>query len=248
MGEQDPGIGMRVRAGRDRLGWSREALAFHSGLSWAGIAQVESGRRRDVRSGTLAALATALGVSVDYLVLGRRGARMLDHRLSMYGSDEELVAAAAPFLSRAVEHQEPALAVTTRRNISLLRRGVGDAVDAIRFVESSSWHTSPLAALDDLEEFCATAFEQRAAWARVVVQLAWAQWPASAARSWIRLESLLNVAFAHSPVSILCVCDTRSLNTRIERQLSLTHPETSAPGDPAQSPACTDPRAFLLES
>lgn len=248
MGQQDPGIGMRVRAARDRRGWTREALAFQSGLSWAAIAQVESGRRRDLRSGTLAALATALGVTVDYLVLGRQGARMLDHRLLMFDSDEELVGAAAPFLARAAAHPEAALAVTTKRNISLLRRGIGDAADAIQFVESSTWPRSPLAALDDLEEFCANALEQRAAWVRIVAQLAWVQRPASLARSWIRLESLLNVAFAHLPVSILCACDTRSLNPRIERQLSLAHPGSTRHGEPAQSPAHADSRAFLLES
>ena len=61
-------IGETLRAARVRLGWSREALAYHAGMSWTAIAQIESGRRQDVRLSSLTALATALSVSVDYLI------------------------------------------------------------------------------------------------------------------------------------------------------------------------------------
>src|ERR1700738_2780915 len=64
-------VGRTLRSARERAGWSREALAHHSGLSWAAIAQIESGRRREVRLGSLVALANALAVSVDYLVGGK---------------------------------------------------------------------------------------------------------------------------------------------------------------------------------
>ena len=54
-------IGESLKAARERLGWSREALAYHSGVSWSAIAQIESGRRKDVRLSSLSALAEALG-------------------------------------------------------------------------------------------------------------------------------------------------------------------------------------------
>src|SRR5438105_15524308 len=60
-------VAASVRSARERAGWSREALAHYSGLSWAAIAQIESGRRQEVRVSSLLALAGALGVSVDYL-------------------------------------------------------------------------------------------------------------------------------------------------------------------------------------
>lgn len=246
MGEQDPGIGLRVRTARARLGWSREALAFHSGVSWAGIGQVESGRRRDIRAGTLAALAAALGVTTDYLLLGRPGARMFDHRLLVYSSEEELVAAAAPFLAGAAEPSKAALAVASKRNISLLRHAVGRAAAGVRFAESSGWYTSPLGALNAYEEFCATSLEQGAAWLRIVAELGWAHRSPSAARPWIRFESLLDLVFANLPVSILCVCDADSLRPAIGRQLSVTHRDQTPSGGPAPVSSDTDPRAFLL--
>jgi transcriptional regulator with XRE-family HTH domain len=207
---------------------------------------VESGRRRDVRAGTLAALAAALGVTTDYLLLGRPGASMFDHRLLVYGSDDELVAAAAPFLAHAFEHSEGALAVASKRKISVLRRAVGRAAPGVRFAESSGWHTSPLAALNAYEEFCETSLGQGAAWVRIVSELDWACWSSSAARSWIRFDSLLNLVFANLPVSILCVCDAGSLRPAIGRQLSVTHPEATAIGGPAQVSPDSDPRALLL--
>jgi transcriptional regulator with XRE-family HTH domain len=246
MGEQDPGIGLRVRTARARLGWSREALAFHSGVSWAGIGQVESGRRRDIRAGTLTALATALGVTTDYLLLGRPGARMFDHRLLVYSSEEELLAAAAPFLAAAAEPSEAALAIVSKRNISLLRRGVGRAGAGVRFAESSGWYSSPLAALNAYEEFCATSLEQGAAWVRIVAELGWAHRSPSATRPWIRFESLLDLVFANLPVSILCVCDAASLRPTVGRQLSVMHADESPSASPGRVSSDTDPVAFLL--
>jgi transcriptional regulator with XRE-family HTH domain len=249
MGEQDPGIGIRLRAARARLGWSREALAFHSGVSWAGIAQVESGRRRDVRSGTLIALARALGVTTDYLVLGGAdaGAGMCEHRLLRYRNEQELVSGVAPFLSDAVEQSGAALAVTKERNISLLRQAVGGAADSVQFVECSDWPSSPLAALNAYEEYCMTTLSDGVAWVRIVAELTWAGRSPAAARPWVRLESMLNLSLATLPVSILCVCDARSLRPPIERLLSVTHPGQTAPRGGAWASSGTDPRAFLLE-
>src|SRR4051812_43245566 len=82
-------IGTRVRAARERLGWRREELAFRSGVSWSAIAQVESGRRRNMRPGTLSALGEALGVTTDYLVRGGPASpAMFQHRALLYDTDE----------------------------------------------------------------------------------------------------------------------------------------------------------------
>src|SRR5579859_3174792 len=116
------GIGARVRAARDRLGWTREALAFHSGLSWSAIAQLESGRRSNVRPGTLVALSRPLGVSIDYLVDGRRSrSTMLEHSAFPYRSDDQFRATMGPFLAEGIERSEAVIAVTTAANIELLR-------------------------------------------------------------------------------------------------------------------------------
>jgi DNA-binding XRE family transcriptional regulator len=63
----EPSIAAALRRLRAEHGWSREDLAVHSGVSQAAIAQIETGRRIDVRLRSLVALADALGVSIDEL-------------------------------------------------------------------------------------------------------------------------------------------------------------------------------------
>jgi DNA-binding XRE family transcriptional regulator len=63
----EPSIAAALRRTREQRGWSREELALHSGVSYGAIAQIESGRRVDVRLKSLVALADALGVSLDEL-------------------------------------------------------------------------------------------------------------------------------------------------------------------------------------
>jgi DNA-binding XRE family transcriptional regulator len=63
----EPSIAEALRRTREARGWSREELAMHSGVSYGAIAQIETGRRNDVRLRSLVALADALGVSLDEL-------------------------------------------------------------------------------------------------------------------------------------------------------------------------------------
>src|SRR6187401_373714 len=106
-------IGASLTAARVRLGWSRETLAHHSGISWSAIAQIESGRRKDVRLTSLAALAEALGVSVDYLIGNSETIvrQLLEHRVLPYASDEELLSSAIPYLAEGIERSDALLAV-----------------------------------------------------------------------------------------------------------------------------------------
>src|SRR3954451_8074943 len=65
--QPDAGIGDRLAGARRRLAWAREELAFKAGISWSAIPQIKSGRRPHPRPATLSALASALGVTIDYL-------------------------------------------------------------------------------------------------------------------------------------------------------------------------------------
>ncbi len=120
-------IGESLRSARVRAGWSREALAFHSGVSWSAIAQIESGRRQDVRLSSLSALAEALGVSVDYLIgtTATLTPHLFGHQLLTYGSDEDYLEGAIPYVTEGLERSESLLVVTTPAQIALVR----DALD-----------------------------------------------------------------------------------------------------------------------
>jgi transcriptional regulator with XRE-family HTH domain len=247
---EDSGIGTRVRAARGRLGWTREALAFHSEISWSSVAQVESGRRRNLRPGTLTALAGALGVTVDYLISGGPASPpMLEHQVLLYATDEEFLNEAGPFLAAGVERSEALLAVTSRTNIDLLNDHLGAEADKVEFADATTWYSSPAAALGAYKDFANARLAAGAPWVRVLGEPgpAWSGGSGSETRLWTRYESLVNLVFAAWPVTLLCAYDERSIAPEIASHARVTHPHTIGPGAGADSPDYVDPGGFVLE-
>ncbi len=242
------GIGSRVRAARDRLGWTRETLAFHSGLSWSAIAQVESGRRSNLRPSTLMALSRALGVSIDYLVDGGQSPpTMLDHSAFPYRADDQFQTTMGPFLAAGVERSEAVLAVTTEPNIELLRAHLGADARRVEFVESSSFYTTPIAALRGYRAFTEDHLGRGAPWVRILGEPRWTERSDAEVRLWTRYESLFNLVFAASPLTASCPYDERSVAPEILRQAHLTHSHAFGGAGTAQNPDYADPGAFAFE-
>lgn len=247
-GSADNGIGTRVRAARARRGLNREALAFHSGLSWSAIAQVEAGRRTNLRPSTLQALARALGVTIDYLVSGGGAATpMLIHRALLYASDSEFLDLSVPFLTEGVERDEAVLAVTTDVNLKLLRGRLGDAAHRVEFAGRDGWYRTPVTAVDLYRDFLARKLETGATWVRILGEPPWATRPKAELPLWTRYEAMLNLAFAAEPVSVLCPYDKRALGEEIQGHARATHPETVGPDGTAASRDYADPFGLVLE-
>jgi transcriptional regulator with XRE-family HTH domain len=244
----DIGIGSRVRAARHRHGWSREALAFHAGISWSAISQLEAGRRRNLRPGTLAALAGALGVTVDYLVSGSAPrAPMLEHRVLLYESDADLMGAAVPFLSEAVDRSEAALAVTTAAHCELLRQQLGGAAGDVEFADQSTWCSTPGGALGRLRAFVEGHLEAGVHWIRILVEPVMAGRPDVELPLWPRYESMLNLVFRSAPLTVLCAHETAALDADILEQVLVAHPHTlSEAGELIASDDYLDPVEFVL--
>jgi transcriptional regulator with XRE-family HTH domain len=248
MGSGDNDIGTRVRNARGRLGWNRETLAFHSGISWSAIAQVESGRRRNLRPATLLALARALGVTIDYLVAGGGAPPpMLTHCALLYETDSQFLDAAVPFLSEGVERRESVLAVTTQPNVELLRNRLDAAAGAVEFADRSSWYRTPMAALASYRAFLHERVESGAPWVRILGEPLWNSGSDSELRSWVSYEAMLNLAFAAEPVSVMCPYDKRTVDGEICKQALSTHPQTAESDGLATSPDYSDPLSFVLE-
>jgi transcriptional regulator with XRE-family HTH domain len=242
------GIGSRVRAARERLGWTREALAFHAGISWSAIAQVESGRRTNVRPSTLAALSRPLGVTIDYLVNGGASRpTMLDHSAFLYGTEDQFRTAIGPFLAEGVERSEATVAVTTPSNIELLREHLGVEARSVEFIDASCFYSTPIAALEAYRGFAEAKLQHGASWVRVVGEPLWPEGSDAEVRLWTRYESLLNLVFAASPMTIVCPYDERFVGPEILSQAHLTHPHTVGDRGFAPSPDYTDPGRFALE-
>jgi transcriptional regulator with XRE-family HTH domain len=240
-------IAAALRLARGRVSWSREALAYHSGVSAAAIAQIESGRRQDVRLSTLAALAGALGVSVDYLAGTPTAAPALfQHRVVTYGSDDAFLAAATPFLSDGVAESHCLLAVTTPAKEALLRDALGDRAACVEFADWETWYRSPRHALDHYGAFVSQRSEAGAVWIRVVAEAAWANDTEAEIREWTRYESLVNLVFASNPATILCTYDERTFPGDVLDGARQTHPELVHGHDASPSGDYQAPQDYLL--
>ena len=244
-------IAATLKAARERLGWSREALAYHSGVSWSAIVQIESSRRKDVRLSSLSALADALGVSVDYLIGSAAASttpQLFEHRVFTYGSDEEFVAAAIPFLEEGIEQSQCLVAVLTHAKAGLIRDSLGERSGLVEFADWPDWYRSPKEALGRYGEIVKQKVEAGAAWIRVVAEAAWDDCTDAELLAWARYESLVNLAFATSPVTIMCTYDERSFSAEAIADARSTHPEVTYGSTTAASASYRDPRDFLLDA
>jgi transcriptional regulator with XRE-family HTH domain len=242
-------VGEAVRAARARVGWSREALAYHSGISWSAIAQIETGRRKDVRLNSLAALANALGVSVDYLIgqPATTASQLFQHRVATYATDDAFVAAAGPFLADGIEVSDCLLAVTTPAKTALLRDALDDRSAHVEFADWGDWYQSPRHALERYDAFVTERFDAGEVWIRVVAEAAWSGDTDEEIAAWTRYESLVNLVFASSPATILCTYDERSFPVEAIADAHLTHPEVVQGSSATPSATYRRPEHYLLD-
>ena len=174
---------------------------------------------------------------------------MLEHRALLYGTDEELLNVAGPFLAAGVERSEAVLAVTSRTNTELLRDQLGNDAGRVEFAEAATWYGSPAAALEAYKDFANAKLDAGAPWVRIVGEPgpAWTGRSDSQIRLWTRYESLINLVFAAWPVTLLCAYDEREVHSEIARQARLTHPHTIGQGAGVGTGDYVDPGGFVLE-
>jgi hypothetical protein len=219
-------------------------------VSWSAIAQIEAGRRRDIRLTSLSALADALEVSVDHLIGTAAAAsppQLFEHQVLIYGSDEEFLAGATPFLDEGIEQSNRLLAITTEAKTALLRSELGERGGYVEFADWAEWYRSPQNALRRYGELVKEQVTAGAVWIRVVAEAAWAGETDADVTAWNRYESLVNLALASSPATILCTYDERSFSPSALADAHCTHPEIVSGNDATPSASYRRPEDLLLD-
>ena len=247
-GPDQAGIGDRVLAARHRLDWTREMLAVRSGLSWSAVAQIESGRRTNLRPATLAGLADALGVTIDYLVDGTAAPRpLLSHRALIYDGERAFANLVVPFLEEGLENAEAAVVVTTPQKIAILRERLGADAERVRFRDSADVYTTPASAIAGYRDLLQDCLDDGFSWVRAVGEPVW-NGDTAAVRDWVRYESVINLCFSGSPVTLVCPYDAAVLDEEIVSHARATHPETVTASGVAVSETYADPAAFSISA
>jgi len=177
--------------------------------------------------------------------LGHRG---YVHEAALYGSDEEFLAAAVPFLRDGVAAGDPVVVAVGEASAALLRASLGDTTGINMSNEVSGGRfANPLHALGSYRDlFTRHAVSGRVGQVRVLGEIPhpglgqpW-EW-------WARYEATANHAFAPFPVWGLCPYDLRLTPEAVLADVTRSHPylTTTAGGAHRPNPHYQDPAQFL---
>ncbi|MDQ0585496.1 sensor histidine kinase [Streptomyces rishiriensis] len=169
---------------------------------------------------------------------------ILTHQALIYGTDEDFLAATVPFCLDGLAQDDAVLAVTTPRNIDLLRQQLGDAAGHVEFVRSDQWYDAPGRTLAAYHRYVGqrTGDTGRHRQVRVIGEPVWHGRDALETAEWTRYEAVINVAFADCPAWIVCPYDTRTLPSPLVADARRTHPEMVTGPAAEPSPHYADPK------
>jgi anti-sigma regulatory factor (Ser/Thr protein kinase) len=145
------------------------------------------------------------------------------HHLFVYGDDDRLAAHIVPFLREGVDSGEAVLTVLPPRKRDLLREALGPQADAIPNTDRDAFYTRPEAAIAEYDARVRGLLRDGATAVRVFGELPPCR-TQEESDAWITYEALLNHAFAHHPVWILCGLDTREQPQSVIDGSWRTHP------------------------
>jgi anti-sigma regulatory factor (Ser/Thr protein kinase) len=168
------------------------------------------------------------------------------HQALLYGSEDEFLAGAVPFIRDGLENGDPIRIATTGRNVGWLRAALGADAQHVAFCDCDQWYRHPVRALAALDR-AVRAAAQDGQRLRMIGEPIWLARTASQSREWARHESLVNAAVAAVNAALVCSYDTRVVDPEVVATVAQTHPQLVVDGDRRPSPAYTDPAVFNAE-
>lgn len=143
------------------------------------------------------------------------------HEALVYGGPDDFLAAALPFLHRALGAEEAALVAVSRRNRALLREELGRDAAGVGFAPIDELGRNPGRIIPFWRDFV-DAQEGRPACG--INEPIWPGRDAAEVDECQRLESLLNVAFPpQASLSLLCAYDGTALPDSVLAAVSHSH-------------------------
>ena len=138
------------------------------------------------------------------------------------------------------------LAVTTPAVTAALRDTLVDHRERIVFADWADWYRSPHEALQRYVAFLEEQTNAGVLWITVVAEAGWSGQSEEQIAAWTRYESLVNLAFASSPATVVCTYDERLHSPEAIAEASQTHPEILHGEVAVTSEAYLTPADFLL--
>ncbi|WP_240436740.1 MEDS domain-containing protein [Streptomyces sporangiiformans] len=201
--------------------------------------------RKTSKSSTTSTTSKTGKTSEDRLIEARvstqqaHNQRPFDHRMAVFGSDGDFLAAALPFIAEglAAPGEPPPVAIADPVRLGLLREALGPDAKAVGFIPHAEWYTGSAAnAIAQGAGFLATGAGPGGR-IHLLMEPQWAGRAGSSAREtteWIRYEALANLLFAPFAVTVLCAYDTRTAGHAIVDVARRAHPDTPVYEEPAR--------------
>jgi anti-sigma regulatory factor (Ser/Thr protein kinase) len=165
------------------------------------------------------------------------------HDALLYGSDNDLVAAAVPFVQDGLASGDAVVVAVTPSNVDLLHEAMGPDADAVRFIDRTEWYVRPAGTVAGWKAEVDGAVGRGHRLVRIIGEVNFGAGGRPA--SWTRYESVLNRVFADTPAWIVCPYDTRSLPDTILDSARHTHPTLITGAGRRASPGYVTPEQYL---
>jgi hypothetical protein len=168
-------------------------------------------------------------------------------RITRSDDTDTFVSTLVPFVGEGLARDEAVAVVSPRLKLRALRSALGDLGDGVELYESESWYSSPSQAQARYRDLTDRHLADGRPWIRVVGEPPWTPRHVANLGEWIRYESLINLAFANTPATILCPYDRRSAPARAVADAARVHSDLFDGDALDANPEYVDAARFLLD-
>lgn len=175
-----------------------------------------------------------------------KSAETLDHYVHealFYGSTQDLVAEAAPFLRDGLAAGDDVVLICTDENNRAVAQELDDD-ERIIYLPRHEAYQKAVTAVEFYRDFMRSRLEQGSRRVRLVGQVDFGS-DARAWDEWRRFEALCNHALASYPLWSVCAYDTRDLSSAALATGEITHPFVRHGEESRENPAYVDPAELL---
>lgn len=173
-------------------------------------------------------------------------ASAMTHHACVYGSDEEFLETAVPFITDGLARKEPVLVTTTSANLELLREVLGRDAERIDHAESAYFGRRPAHRLNAFYRYWRRQAGE-SGHVRILTESVWFGRSHHEVRAWTCTEAALNVTLAGTNLWLMCPYDTRHLDPSIIADVLRTHPAWAERRAVHESTDYADPALFVRE-
>ncbi|MFB9909617.1 anti-sigma factor RsbA family regulatory protein [Allokutzneria oryzae] len=146
------------------------------------------------------------------------------HQACFYGSNDEFLAMAVPFVEDGLARNEPVLAAVTAANIDVLNEALGSCADDVEYADTAYFGRRPPQRVASFDRYWKRRSTPAAEHVRILAEPVWFGRSRQEVVEWKRLESGLNSILAATNIWMICPYDTRVVDPAIIADARRTHP------------------------